>query len=107
MRISRGENDRARARLVDDLSRSIGAALADRHLEISRTGPLTGSPPSEHGTAMLAAKTELDKFRSERASTNELILSTQEDSLVSEAVSHVLGLGRLDPLMFAGRIQSG
>ena len=99
MRISRGENDRARARLVDDLSRSIGAALADRHLEISRTGPLTGSPPSEHGTAMLAAKTELDKFRSERASTNELILSTQEDSLVSEAVSHVLGLGRLDPLL--------
>ncbi len=99
MRTTREDNDRARARLVDDLSRSIGAALADRHLEISRTGSLGTTVSSEHGVAMLAAKTELDKFRLNGSSTEGVLLTHHEDELVSEAVSLVLGLGRLDPLL--------
>lgn len=62
MRTSREEGERARTRLVDELSRSIGAALADRQLESSRSGMPSHTSSSEHGVAMLAAN-ELDRFR--------------------------------------------
>jgi pilus assembly protein CpaF len=99
MRTSREEGERARTRLVDELSRTIGAALADRHLEASRAGLANHTPLSEHGVAMLAAKNELDKFRASSLTSFGVLPPAEEETLVNEAVSHVLGLGRLDPLL--------
>lgn len=96
---SRAEAARARTRILDDLTRTIGHVLAeDRTARVEE--PSENSPSMDEATlARMAAASEMVRLRPALNEQGEPFTPDYEGVLIDEAISRVLGLGRLDALL--------
>ncbi len=101
MIFSKAEIPVVRARLLSELSKTIGSALADDRLE---RDSLLQPPPTEideRHLARMTAASEIAKRRSDLdpAAISSAFTESEEHGIIDEAIARVLGLGRLEALL--------
>jgi Flp pilus assembly CpaF family ATPase len=86
--------------LVEALASRVSEALADERIARHAVGDSDLSIPQEWDLARSAAKAECARLSAARRSEGGSVLNdVQERELVGAAIAHVLGLGRLQPLL--------
>jgi len=96
---SRTEAHQARTRILSDLTRTIGNALAEDRVSRTEESVSTTAQEDERAIARLAAATEMVRLRPSLAPEGGLMSADAEGGLIDEAIARVLGLGRLDAVM--------
>ena len=98
---SRTEVPVVRTRLLSELTKTIGTALADDRLE--RDSSLRPAPTQtdERHLARMTAASEIAKRRSisDDAVASTVFTESEEHGIIDEAIARVLGLGRLETLL--------
>lgn len=96
---ARTEAARARSRILDDLTRTIGNALSEDRTARTTEQPDDSQPADDAIRARMAAASEMVRLRPSLTENGAVFTSDVEGGLIDEAISRVLGLGRLDALL--------
>jgi Flp pilus assembly CpaF family ATPase len=94
--MSRHDVTAARTRVVQDLARRVGEALADGRASMPDDDP---GHDRDLQLARLAAASEMSRMRAVNVDGGDALDSAEEKSIIDEAVANVVGLGRLGSLM--------
>lgn len=86
--------------LVGALASRVSELLADDRISRRTTGENDPNSSDEHALARGAMRVELARLSGARRAEARAVLSaTEEQQLTNEVIAHVLGLGRLQPLL--------
>lgn len=86
--------------LVGALATRVSELLADDRIARRTIGESEPNSADEHGLARSAMRVELARLSgARRAEARAVLTSSEEQQLTDEVIAHVLGLGRLQPLL--------
>lgn len=95
----RRDNAQVRARVLGELTRRIGTALADERLVRNDNVMNDQSDVEERRLARITGAAEMARIRAQMLPDGQELSTSEEYGLIDEAIAKVLGLGRLDSLL--------